>query len=356
MRMLWLLLLLSACTNVRVEEESPSPLPAVELRLSASEQLTLNVSIAEFDVSALSVRDDDAALVEVRNLERRYLPYVLKQALDESGYWGAVRVLPVADPGAEIILTGRVEESNGTAMVLSIEVRDATGRLWTDKRYADRTGELDYAADPHYRRDPFQDLYHAIANDMSHLLVSLSAEEAERIRETAALKFAGTLAPEVFGRYLRYSADGLLEIVALPAESDSLYAHVLRIRESEHLFADSVDAHYESLYRQLGPTYAWWRHYHYELTRGNERLGEIDPTRGATEGSWYAMERIYRTYRESKMNEDALRELNQSFDREARPLVTNIAGRVIKLDGSLADQYRAWRVLLEEIYRSETGL
>ena len=43
------------------------------------------------------------------------------------------------------------------------------------------------------------------------------------------------------------------------------------------------------------------------------------------------------------MNEDALRQLTESFDSETRPIVADISGRVVELEGTLEHQYRTWR-------------
>jgi hypothetical protein len=352
---LFTLLLLGACSSQGVVKEIPVLPESVSLETASGDLPRLNVSIGEFSSSSSDSGSLQSALTEVRSMEQRYLPFILKETLDQSSFWGAVRVLPGKDPGAEIMVTGRIISSSGVELVLEIEVRDATDAVWISQVYRDTTHDLDYATDPHYRRDPFQDLFNRIANDMGRQLERQQAPASVQIIRVATMRYAQALSPEAFDRFLKRDSD-VLRIAALPADTDPLLERVRRIRESENLFADSIDAHYESLYRRLGPTYAWWRHYHYELTTGNQRLGDIDPTRGATEGSWYAMERIYKTYKESKMNEDALRQLTDSFDRETRSIVADISGRLVQLDGSLEEQYESWRQLLREIYRSETGL
>ena len=146
-----------------------------------------------------------------------------------------------------------------------------------------------------------------------------------------------------------------VSLAGLPAANDPAFERIQRIRDSEYLFADSIDAHYESLQRQLGQTYAWWRYYSYELIMGNRRLETVDATRGATRGTYYSLNRVYETFRDSKMNEDALRELTDSFDRETEPTVTEIAGKVVQLHGTLDFQVDEWRRLLRQAWEQETG-
>jgi hypothetical protein len=349
-------LLLAGCASPQRPDIAPLPKPrSVALKMDVTlSQAPLNISIAIFDSGQFNSGALYNSAVQVRSVERRYLPVKLKETFDRSGHWGAVRVMPGYDPAAEINLTGEVLFSDGVEMKLEIRARDATGRLLLDKLYEDVTNDLDYAVDPDYRMDPFQDMYNDIANDLVQAITALSVSAHRNLLDVTTIRYAAELSAESFGHYVA-EVEGRYVLVGLPAIDDPLLERVQRIRESEYLFADSVDAHYESLHRKLGPTYAWWRHYSYELTVGNQRLEQIDPTRGATRGSWYAMERVYKTYKESKMNEDALRELSASFDAETAPMVTEVAGRVVALSGTLAFQYEEWRDLLRELYREETG-
>ncbi|MFT7218438.1 MAG: hypothetical protein ACI8Z1_000047 [Candidatus Azotimanducaceae bacterium] len=329
--------------------------PAVGFKTAVGFETALNIAITEFKAKTSQTSTLLGAVGQVRRVESRYLPSQLKDTLDRTGFWGAVRVMPVVDPGAELNVTGEVIQSDGIVLHLRVTARDTSGRVWIDDVYEDRAGELDYAVDPDYRHDPFEDIYHQIANDLYQVRLSLADEEVRRIVDLTNMRYARALAPDVFGKYLE-EVDGRLALLGLPAADDPLFARVQRIRESEYLFTDSVDAHYESLKQRLGPTYAWWRYYSYELTMGNRRLEGIDATRGATRGSWYAMERIYKTYKESKMNEDALRELSESFDRETAPTVAELSGRVVRLSGTLEKQYEQWRRILKEMYDAELGL
>ena len=356
------LLLVVSCTSLF------RPVPVAKLRspefepvelsyapASLAELPNLNISLEIF-TSRLEVSSPlYSSATRMSSVETRYLPYVLKRTLDRSQYWGAVRVLPRPDPSAEVQVSGTILSSDGVELRLLIRVTDAAGQVWLDSIYQETATDLHYAATPQYLDDPFQNLFNRIANDLSARLQLVSAKEHQRILDTAMLKYAVALSPASFSGYLADDQDGELNLLSLPARDDPLFSRVDKIRQGEYLFADAVDAQYEQLFRQLGPTYAWWRHYSYELIIGNERLERIDATRGATRGSWYAMERIYKTYKESKMNEDALRELTLSFDNETRPLVTKIAGKVIELSGTLDMQYDEWRRILQDIYREETG-
>lgn len=353
------ILALAACTSN--PQPAPRELPIPEIvKLKAAENVEnsrppLNISISVFQSEREVSGSLYSSAAQVRSVEQRYLPFLLKETLTRSGHWGAVRVMPRDDPSAEINVSGTILFSDGVELKLAIRVQDARGKVWFEQVYYDVASELDYAVDPNYQIDPFQDIYNKIANDMSDVLLLINDDTHRQILEVASVRYGMALSPEAFSKYLN-SEEGLFVLVGLPSLDDPVFERVQRIRDSEYLFTDGVDAHYESLHRKLGPTYSWWRYFSYELIVGNQRLKTIDATRGATRGSWYAMERIYKTHKESKMNEDALRELTASFDRETAPIVTEIAGRVVELDGTLDTQYTQWRRLLRQLYLNETEL
>jgi len=58
---------------------------------------------------------------------------------------------------------------------------------------------------------------------------------------------------------------------------------------------------------------------------------------------------------EADLHKDSIRELGQSFDAEAQPLVVEVEGQTRRLTGSAEQKYQEWRRILREIYATETG-
>jgi hypothetical protein len=292
----------------------------------------------------------------LRSAEADYLPSVLRETLIESGHWGAVRVVPRYDPTAEVLVTGEIRSSNGVDLELHIKAGDSTGRIWIDKDYSDFATDHGYDFDEQYQIEPFKDLFNLIANDMLEIRESLEANQLSRVLDTAMLRYAVELSPDVFERYLVKNEDGTVEVSGLPARTDPMYSRARKIRDSEYKFIDIVDEQYENFYKSMRETYGYWRRYSYELTEYNEKIEQNGSKRKRSrESVWVAMDDVYRTYKESKMNEDALRELASSFDSEITPIVTELEGTVVKLNGTLEAQYEDWRKLLRQIYQEETG-
>jgi hypothetical protein len=83
----------------------------------------------------------------------------------------------------------------------------------------------------------------------------------------------------------------------------------------------------------------------------------VDAARyGAAAGGVMAVMSGMKKNEESKIHTDALKELSNSFDAEAAPLVVDVEGRTLRLTGTADQQYAEWRRLLHELYVEETGL
>ena len=46
----------------------------------------------------------------------------------------------------------------------------------------------------------------------------------------------------------------------------------------------------------------------------------------------------------------------EAFDAEMEPMLVEVEGRVLRLEGSVEAQYAEWRRLMREIYAEEVGL
>ena len=377
-------LLLAACTSQTVKKVN-----AVQLQRAQAEigtEALLDVGIAVFDPG---VTEGDTADVgdglypQVRKAEARYVPYTLRRVLEQTNQWGAVRVLPEPDPAAELLITGEILESDGTVLAVRVRAVDALGREWLDKGYEDTATQFAYRDDIDYDGDPFQNLYHQIANDLLAARAKLNRDELVRIRTVASLKYAAELSPAAFGDHLSTGRDGQVAVNRLPAPNDPMLARVNRIREAEYLFVDTVDQQYAVFYHQMDPSYDQWRRYSYEETLALADVKRSARTRllagalaavggaaisskagnsagrlvgnAAVLGGLTLMKQGYDTSKQSKIHQEALKELATSFDAEVAPVVMEVEGEVVKLNGSLEAQYQEWRRLLREIYAAETG-
>lgn len=76
---------------------------------------------------------------------------------------------------------------------------DATGKVWLDKRYKQRADDRAYGKSiDGGSRQPFQNLYHRIANDLAAARGKRKDRVIANIRTVSELKFAADLAPAAF--------------------------------------------------------------------------------------------------------------------------------------------------------------
>ena len=255
-----LLLPLAACTALNTPTVEPVAYPQVgevslniaEIEPAQHQLLDIGIIVFENDEDESAARTyGDRVFAEVREKEIRYLPFLLRKVLIESQQWGAVRVLPEADPSVDLLISGKILRSSGTELALQIDATDSTGRSWLSAIYGDAAMLSDYPEDirftpsrpfiPSEHQEPYLDLYENIGNDLVTIRDKLSVSDLQTIRDVSTLVYANDLSPESFGHMLTTNDAGLLEAASLPAENDPMLARVEDMRARHHVFIDTVD-------------------------------------------------------------------------------------------------------------------
>ena len=337
------------------------PVGQVNLRVdhSTPEQRMLDIGLAIFS-PGIPLNEASHSMLgifpEIRKAEAQFMPVLLRQVLLTANAWGVVRVLPDEQIISELLVTGKIRQSNGSRLELAIKAMDATGRQWLDKTYVDEASPLDYPVTE--GSDPYIDLYRQIANDLLEYRQGLDERQLGAIRQVAFLRYAASLSEEAFGGYLQQDEQGIYSVVRLPADGDPMIARVERIRDQEHLFVDTVDEQYVDLFNEMVATYSLWREYSREQAIYKEDYQQRAQTkeRIGRRGTFSAMEQTYNTYKQTKIQEQDLDEMATGFNNEVAPTVMESSGRVFRLSGNLNSQYNEWRGILREIFELETGL
>ncbi|MCH8084714.1 MAG: hypothetical protein IH885_10805, partial [Myxococcales bacterium] len=174
--------------------EAPSDLP---------DAARLDVAVIEFDpgLPAHGQPIPDDVYPDIREAEAKLLATQLKNTLEETGYWGAVSVLPVKPIAADVVVMATILHSNGRELQLLVDVRDASGRIWLKRKYRTTADEGSYgSADK--TLDPHRPMFNTIANAMLEARSELDVKQLEQITTISELQFASHLSPEVFDGYL----------------------------------------------------------------------------------------------------------------------------------------------------------
>ncbi len=376
--------LVGACTSAREIQYTQVGLQRAETEIP--QEALLNVGILVFnsglpeDVSDQEL-NDKLIFPEIRRAEARFMPYHLKNTLEATGYWGAVSVLPEFSPVADIVISGRIEQSDGYSAKLRVAAWDASKREWFNKPYEMLVAEQAYVRNTGPGQDPYQNLYNQIANDLLDARAQLSNRELQRIKDVADLRYGLTLAPKAFGGYLEQTEDGEYQVKRLPAADEPMVGRMRQVREREYALIDAVNEHYANLYYGLDRPYTDWRRMAREGRLSYEEMRRSANTRmllgvlgilgaiayegsggdnvGVTgtmiQGGFMGIQSGLTRREEAKMHAEALREVGESFDAEAEPMVVELEGQTRRLTGSAEERFREWRRLLREIYARETG-
>lgn len=379
------LLLAGGCVSKQVKRVNETQAAQATQELALDE--LIDVTVVAFDPgeipATLKEQQEAGVFPAVRQAEANYLPQVLRQTLDGTGYWGTVRVLPQATPASMLVVGGKILHSDGEKLKLQITARDATGRKWLDKSYEETAAELSYTEKSVSGVDPFQDLYNRVANDLLQERRKLKPAQVVEVRRVSDLRFAGDLAPARFQGYLKTDKSGRTTVQRLPPANDPIYMRVASVRARDDALVDTLDAHYAAFRQNMHPAYHEWRRSSYteavalrELERqalwrkvagaaavvggivamvGGENVATGVAGQVGVIGGIALIGSGVQKGKEAAMHAEALKELNASINDDVAPRVVELDGKTITLAGSAKEQYEQWRKLLQERYAAEIG-
>ena len=378
------ILLLSGCGSITANHVGDNIKPAVVSQELAEAEL-LDATITVFDSKELTDKqlEKEGLSEEIRQAEQRFIPIHLKYTMQRSGYWGAIRVLPVADE-ANVQVSGMVLHSDGERLDVKITARDSRGVVWFSKTYSDTVAPRDYDRITVEKKDSFQDLYTTIANDLIEYRNKLTLKEIKDIRQVSELRFAADMAPDSLSGYLAEDKEEHLSVVRLPDENDPMLKRVRAVKVRDEMLADIINGYYDMFYQDLWKPYADWRQLHSEeaiALRAVERdaltrqvlgvaaiIGAVIVSSGHGDladsvlpgvmvmGGAAAFYSGLQKREETRIHKEAIEELGISFTSEAEPLVVEVQGEMVRLSGSAEEQYNKWREMLRDIYAAESGL
>lgn len=322
----------------------------------------IDVSIRVFDTPPdnatpqVEAANNAPSPLEVSLAEIRYFPMLLRYRLEASKRFGAVRVLPVLDNGAELMIEGAIIFSDENRLELAITANDSTGRSWLNKTYSGTAQSSEALNGNKLTDDDFHAVYSAIIQDLLTMLDTLQPEQLERISTVSLLRYGLALVPPSFAPYLEQSANGQITVRRLPARNDPLLTRIEAIREREYLFIDVVDEEYSRFYADIKPVYDMWREYRREQIQSAASYTERNTAKASQfrKGSYYALQESYNNYRWVKLQEIYLNDLKQGFANETEPTEIELSDSLYRLTGTLEQQYREWRNILAELYQLET--
>jgi hypothetical protein len=378
----FIVILSNGCAPYYAQKVGPTDIMKAQEEILEDQLLDIGIQVFETDKITQEQAKEEHTSPEVRKAESHFIPYHLKNTLQQSSYWGAVRVFPTETESIDVLVKGRILESNGENLALQIDVVDATGKSWFSKNYKSQATSEFYSGNLIGEKDAYQDLYNAISNDMAEYFISLPPEKIKKIRTVSKLKFAEDFAPSAYSGYLAKDKKNIITVNRLPADEDPIMIRLLKIRERENMYIDTLNGYYEEYYSEMWSSYENWRKLNYEeikaikkikrdatirklagglLLAGAVVLGAGDANNiGALQATMIIVGgqviiQGFNITKEAEIHSEAIKELSESFGSEMRPVVMEFEGEQYELTGSAEEQFKRWRELLEQIYILETG-
>jgi hypothetical protein len=395
----WVLLTVLPLAACVTQEQRPQPkLAPLQPQAEIPQAQLLDVGVRLFDpgipadvMTDIEQQNKKGIFPDLRRAESRYLAMNLRNTLESSGQWGAVRVIPDMAQFVDVIVSGRIVESNGKYLKIDVTAVDAAGHKWLDHKHYEALADIASYHDKAVTkpRDPFQNLYVHVADDLLAARQKLNTAQLESVRRLAGLRFAADLAPDPYHAYVSADKQGQYGAVRLPAQDDPLFARIDSIRQRDFALIDTVNDYYSGFSDTIGESYAGWRRDSYDDINEYEKLKSQATTRTALGAAAilaaifvpsscrsgdYNCQRIESAVRtvatiggtagilsglkkrsDAKLKRDSIRELATSFQAEVAPQVIEVEGRTLRLTGTAEDQYEEWRRLLHTLYTEETG-
>lgn len=379
------LTLLAGCVSHVVRTVDMTPPERLDRALSEDE--LLDVGVAVFDPNVPEDYDKQVAeliMPDVRRAESNYIPYFAKDLLQSTGNWGAVRVIPRPTHAVDVVVSGKILHSNGESLGVEVTVTDATGKAWFTRDYEALASKYAYDASVPSTIDPFQSIYKDLSDDMLDYRRQLSADDIATIRATAKMKFAQAFAPDAFSDHIATTKDGGFALKRLPAPDDPMLQRVERVREREYLFIDTLDEYFENFYRSMYSPYQNWRKATYDeaitykLLRDEARrrtIGGAAAIVGGVAGMAESSDAAVDTgslisvisgamilksaiakRQEAEIHAEALREVGVAAEAEVDPHTIELENQVVRLEGTVDEQYDRLRGILRDLYFADLDL
>ncbi|MEH6524484.1 MAG: hypothetical protein V7723_00310 [Sneathiella sp.] len=331
--------------------------------------------------------EDEGIWPELRRAEANRFAVKLKEALERTGAFGAVRVTPDTTATGDLYVVGRIDESNGEEVAISIQVSDISGELWYEERYDHEVSDQFHKNIRNKGLDPYQPVFDEAAEELVEELEDYDFAELEQLQSLAEIRFAANFSEEAFAEYLEVDGDEI-KLTSLPSDADPMLQRIRAVRIRDQLFVDGLQTHYEEFNVKMEESYALWqeqslqevkaqREAEYEAmgkavlgvlafglaiaaAAAGANTGSAGTSAAANTGAIIAgvggvalIADSFQTSKEAEFHKDTLEELGQSIDIEMGPQVVEFDETTEEITGDAAEQFAQWRAFLKRMYDAE---
>jgi len=386
--------LLTSCVtpgmSSRVGPKFSSEMTKTVAETRAIETVKLDVIIPVFDPGIPDdedVMEEERIWPELRRTESVRFALLLKDELEKTGKFGAVRIAPTTEATGDLYVVGKIIESNGKDLEFDISVYDITGNQWYSEDYEQEVSERFHDNIRNKGKDPYQPAFEEAAADLVDMLKDQSSTNLTLLQSVTEIRFGANFTQEAFKEHLHQNGDKV-ELISLPSEDDPMLQRTRAIRIRDQLYIDNLQAHYEEFNSQLSASYNVWQEQALKEEIAleeaeNKQMGQavlggllilgaiglaiaggnsgssghqnaaMVGTMVAGAGGAVLIGESFRTSEQSKFHKETLEELGKSIDKEVAPQVVEFEGKTKQITGDAAEQFAEWRAFLKEIFEQE---
>ena len=320
---------------------------------------------------------------ELRRAESNRFALKMKSALESTGAFGAVRVVPNTEAVGDLYVIGKILKSNGEDVEINLTATDISGKKWFSRDFKHRVKSAFHENPRNTGKDAYDPLFDEAADYIVKRLSKQSAEDLKNLQLTSQLRFGASLSEASFEPYLTVSR-GRITPVGAPAANDPTMRRIAPLRVRHQLFIDRLQTHYADFDNRLDDSYLVWQQQSIEEVKGarkskaaaiakgiaggvllglgaaveaeqNTGFDDILVGTAATVGGAVLLGGSFQSRAEMKIHREALAELGRDIDIEIAPQIVEYEAQTAKLTGDAAEQYAQWIAFLQEIYRLEAA-
>lgn len=325
---------------------------------------------------------------ELRRAEANRFAVKLKDALDATGAFGAVRVTPDKTATGDLYILGKIDQSDGENVEIALDVFDISGQQWIGTSFDYEVERAFYANSRNTGKDAYDPVFEDAAQYIVKELNDHQTQALKTIQRLTDLRFGANFSEDAFAKYMDVDGDEV-KLISMPSEDDPMLKRTRAIRVRDQLFVDRLQAHYQTFDRKMNDSYYMWQEQsllEIQAERAAKRkaagqavagialiaLAVLAAAAGSRSDNYNKQSagvagavvagamgasligNSFQTSEEAKVHRDALAELGQSIDIEIAPQLIQFEEQTVQLTGDAKEQFAQWREFLKHVYALES--
>lgn len=357
--------------------------PSLSARITQQKEIEVIVPVFDPNIPANpNTWEKQDIWPELRRVESINFALQMKKALEDTDQVGAVRVTPDQQVIGDLYVLGKINESNGENVSISIKVVSIGGDSWLNRTYTHRVDEYAITSVRTKDKNPYNPVFERAAADIVKKLRGKKQDYLEELNQLTEVRFGYSMADDSFAQFMKFRGKRV-KLIQSPADDDPMLRRIQQYRVEDQLFTDQMQQHYYNFDKKVESSYREWQKAAFSASKAerearaqaglkafagilaiglgvavaannsdNSSGGNAAAAAGIATGAALLASSAH-NYKEAKVHQDTLMELGRSVDVEVAPQVIAFEKKTIELTGNTAAQFNQWRVALRKIYAEE---